>query len=61
MYLHSVKDNEKQMESTADGALDPWSCFYTAFIWLQSHPIILGHLANIVNFYVLIDVQTQFI
>ena len=27
MGLHSVKADEKQMESTADGALDPWSCF----------------------------------
>ena len=25
--LHSVKTDRKQMESTADGALDPWSCF----------------------------------
>ena len=24
--MHSVKADEKQMESTADGALDPWSC-----------------------------------
>ena len=28
MGLHSVKADGKQMESTADGALDPWSCFF---------------------------------
>ena len=27
MCLYSVKADGKQMESTADGALDPWSCF----------------------------------
>ena len=27
MCLHSVKADEKQIESTANGALDPWSCF----------------------------------
>ena len=27
MCLHSVKADGKQMESTADGALDSWSCF----------------------------------
>ena len=40
MCLHSVKADGKQMGSTADGALDPWSCFTSTF--LNFHLMLVG-------------------
>ena len=63
MGLHSVKADEKQMESTADGALDPWSClfccrqcYFTTFIFYMESYIYISILDQTLNAYYMVNI-----